>query len=286
MEAYDFGKGRFRSPDGLHALSCWRITEDTVLKRLYVNSMYEPYTMRLVSSQTSILLPRVRKTVIWKGWLYVFMEYIDGQDLTYVWSSLSLWRKLTTAWTLRGYVAQLRRIVVPHVPGPMDGSGAPRRCRGNCFGENSAGPFPAYRTLSAWYASKARITITLLRQICKNRGHKFIEPDLKFDDSLPLVMTHGDIALHNVRLGPDGSVWLLDWGASGVYPRSFEYASMMVYDTPSLAWPRSWFFLAPFIAGWYKSQNRFIRELSLAFAHFGFEDPEPDPELASIKIYG
>ena len=36
-------------------------------------------------------------------------------------------------------------------------------------------------------------------------------PQVYFDDSLPLVLTYGDISVHNVKLGTDGKVWLLEW---------------------------------------------------------------------------
>ena len=55
-------------------------------------------------------------------------------------------------------------------------------------------------------------------------------PQVNFDDSLSLVLTHGDINVHNVKLGTDGKVWLLDWGLAGMYPQWFEYASIMAYD--------------------------------------------------------
>jgi aminoglycoside phosphotransferase len=33
--------------------------------------------------------------------------------------------------------------------------------------------------------------------------------------SWPLALTHGDVALRNLRVDADGSVWLLDWGCAG-----------------------------------------------------------------------
>lgn len=109
------------------------------------------------------------------------------------------------------------------------------------------------------------------------RKAEYTAPDIHFDDSVPLVLTHGDISLYNVRLGYDGTVWLLDWGHSGVYPKWFEYAAIMTYDDRTRRTPHSWLWFAPFIAGWYKSQNYFMQRISLALMYYGLEDPGPDP---------
>ncbi|KAF8207133.1 hypothetical protein K438DRAFT_2083818 [Mycena galopus ATCC 62051] len=90
---------------------------------------------------------------------------------------------------------------------------------------------------------------------------------------MPLVLTHGDISLTNVRIGRDGTVWLIDWGFSGVYPEWFEYAGMMAYSEarrPGLT-PRLWLRLVPLIAGRHHSKQAFMERIELALDHFGVE---------------
>ncbi|THG98131.1 hypothetical protein EW026_g3994 [Hermanssonia centrifuga] len=130
--------------------------------------------------------------------------------------------------------------------------------------------------MSAWFASKRRISIALEKWRAIQRGKPYTSPDFRFDDSMPLVLTHGDISLNNVRIGTDGTVWLLDWGRAGVYPRWFEYAAMMTYKDFLGQTPRSWLRLAPFVAGWYKSQNHFMTRIRPAFTYFALQDPDPD----------
>ncbi|KAH9971786.1 hypothetical protein BJV77DRAFT_958133, partial [Russula vinacea] len=36
-----------------------------------------------------------------------------------------------------------------------------------------------------------------------------------FDDSRPLVFTHGDLSMRNIIFGTDGRIWLVDWALSG-----------------------------------------------------------------------
>ena len=38
----------------------------------------------------------------------------------------------------------------------------------------------------------------------------------KYISTIPFLLSYGDISVHNVRLGTDGKVWLLDWGSAGM----------------------------------------------------------------------
>jgi len=153
------------------------------------------------------------------------MEYIAGDDLESAWRSLSLWNKLWVAWTLRCYVQQLRRVNLPNcdIPGPIDGSGSPLLCSGHYFTDNGAGPFTSYSQMSSWFASKSRITALLIRQRDPNRHEPHATSSLSFDDSMPLVLTHGDISLRNVRLGSE---------LSGFLTGSFPALTLSGLNTP------------------------------------------------------
>jgi len=195
----------------------WRFTPDTVVKAVIAETTDEPYTMAMVSSQTSIPVPQVWRYVYWSSRLWIFMEYIAGDDLESAWRSLSLWNKLWVAWRFHRYVQQLRRVNLANcdIPGPMDGSGRPLLCSGHYFTDNCAGPFTSYSQMSSWFASKSRITALLMPQRDPNHQEPYATSSLSFDDSMPLVLTHGDISLRNIRLGSDGTIWLLDWELSG-----------------------------------------------------------------------
>ncbi|EPQ56142.1 kinase-like protein [Gloeophyllum trabeum ATCC 11539] len=228
--------------------------------------------MMLVSSQTTIPVPRLRKYVLHESELWIFMEYIEGRTLEEAWDTLGITMKLWVAWTLRGYIRQLRLIPIPtpRVPGPTDGSGKPLRCKGHFFPEIGAGPFASYADLSAWYTRRADRAVRLDYEWSKYRGKtpSLSHSSLHFDDSEPLVLTHGDISLRNIILGKDGRLWLIDWGWAGVYPQWLEYGSMMMYTERSGLKPRLWFWLVPFMAGWYRSQYRFLRALDHALTFY------------------
>jgi len=203
----------------------WRFTPDTVVKAVIAETTHEPYTMAMVSSQTSIPVPQVRRYVYWSSRLWIFMEYIAGDDLESAWRSLSLWNKLWVAWTLHRYVQQLRRVSLANcdIPGPIDGSGRPLLCSGHYFTDNGAGPFTSYSQMSSWFASKSRITALLMRQRDPNHQEPYATSSLSFDDSMPLVLTYGDISLRNVRLGSE---------LSGFLTGSFPALTLSGLNTP------------------------------------------------------
>jgi hypothetical protein len=207
------------------------------------------------------------------------MEYIEGRDLHEVWPSLSIWSRLKVAWVLRGYVRQLRKVKPPHqgIPGPLNALGpTPLKCKGHYFPDITAGPFSSYSALSAWYDGRRRLTSILSKlNVTAMAGASADKelPQVYFDDSLPLVLTHGDISVYNVRLGTDGKIWLLDWGFAGMYPQWFEYASIMAYACGRRDYdpPHGWLWYAPLIAGWYKSQLLFMNRYARGIQHYAFE---------------
>jgi len=230
--------------------------------------------MHLVSSQTSIPVPKFRRCIFWQHTLCIFLEYVEGRDLYEVWPSLSIWSRFKLAWVLRGYIRQLRKVKPPHqdIPGPINPLGpTPLKCKGHYFPDIKAGPFSSYAALSAWYDGRRRLTNLFNKPHTADPSTYKEPPQVYFDDSLPLVLIHGDINVCNVRLGTDGKVWLLDWGRAGMYPQWFEYASIMAYIYESELTPRGWLWFAPLIAGWYKSQLSFMHRYARGIQHYAFE---------------
>jgi len=201
----------------------FRLSSDTVVKRvLGGDCTFEPYTMGLVATQTSIAVPRVRTHFSDGRDRYIVMEYIEGDDVSTIWPKLSIWRKLWVILTIRGYIRQLRAVplVRPDVPGPIDGTGTPLPCVGTEFGEDDGGPFDSYDAMAQWFEHKLVVSIDIAKNLY--HGNPGTTNLLRFDRSMPLVLTHGDIGMRNVRRGKDGKVWLLDWRFSGAYPEWFE----------------------------------------------------------------
>ncbi|KAG6832097.1 hypothetical protein H0H87_002925 [Tephrocybe sp. NHM501043] len=237
-----------------HGPPVWRVAPNIVVKLL--SSPSEFFMMDFVSSNTSIPIPQILKCVVHNGRQYLLIEYVDGSDLHELWPTLNLWRRIWVAWALRS---------------------APLLCEGHHFTEGGVGPFASYAAMADWYNGRSRLTYLLFHPSVTQ--HTAPPQTIFFDKSMPLVFTHGDISMTNVRVGADGKVWLLDWERAGAYPLWFEYANMMAYAQKvnfgerydALIWPRGWKYFVPFIAGRYRKQLSFLLNNAVGIGHYGFE---------------
>ncbi|OBZ76010.1 hypothetical protein A0H81_03299 [Grifola frondosa] len=209
----------------------WRLDVNTVVKCSVSGAgvTVEALNMLMIRTMTSIPVPEIYEVVLGRVSCLV-MQYIEGRTLDKCWSELGPLRKLRIAWTLRGYISQLRRLR-RSVPGTLDGSA----CQGFPFSIYDAGPFASYDDMTAWFNHKL--------DVCQ-RMHKAPPDAPRFDSSWPLVFTHMDLFPRNILLADDGTLFVIDWGKSGFYPSWFEYAGMWDYTSPL-----SWKILVPFIAG-------------------------------------
>lgn len=229
--------------------SASRIAADTVVKSTLHS--FESPTMQLVAAHTTIFTPRVRRVVTrefsHRTNYLVVMNHIPGVSLEECWGSLSWFRKLWIAVQLRSYVRQLWRIRRDN-PGPV-GDG-PQECVGRYFTELNAGPFSTYSELASWFSRKLSVS----KRIRKT------SPDApEMDTSWPLVLVHQDLGPHNLILGDDGRLWVIDWGWSGFYPGWFELAGMEAYNWST---PKSWKWLMLAATGpWYR-QSKFLDSIS------------------------
>lgn len=109
-----------RDPSGIIV---HKITADIIVKvHVFTDAVItEALNLSMIKTMTTIPVPEVREVVVSTGSAvhYLVMEYIDGQTLDSCWNSLTLFSKLRIAWTLRSYVAQLRRLRRT-VPGTLD----------------------------------------------------------------------------------------------------------------------------------------------------------------------
>ena len=81
-----------------------------------------------------------------------------------------------------------------------------------------------------------------------------------FDSSLPLVLCHMDLTPFNNILDNHNSVWLIDWGCSGIYPQFFEFAGMK--QVSSRYQLGTW--LSRIVGGFYNRHVSFFASISWA----------------------
>ena len=103
----------------------------------------EANALDLLFAETTIPVPRVCRIVKRQWDFLIVMDYIPGPTLAHVWPTLSTWRKIRVAFTLRRYVCQLRRLKLEAsaatAPGPLSAQGA-RICESPIFGPFQSHP--------------------------------------------------------------------------------------------------------------------------------------------------
>ncbi|KAG6861015.1 hypothetical protein C0995_004868 [Termitomyces sp. Mi166 len=212
----------------------------------------EANVLNLLFAETTIPVPRVRRVV--NSW--IVMDYIPGTTLAQAWPSLSIWRKIRIAFTLRRYVRQLRQLKASATtpPGPFSARG-PQICESPIFGgvQSTRGPFTSYSEFSQFFNKRHKMSA----------DNKKIPPEdpkrkERFDDTEPLVLTHQDLNLRNIMVGEDGRLWMIDWAWSGYYPVWFEYVTMQIqneYEKVSGTNDKFWKVLIPFIFPEFQKQS-------------------------------
>ncbi|THC96298.1 hypothetical protein EYZ11_004203 [Aspergillus tanneri] len=148
----------------------------------------------------------------------ILMDFVDGTSIEQCWGDLSQAARVDVVSQVASMINALRSIALSQEqqqqPGPVDCKGCV--ARGYWFTDIGAGPFNSKKHLEAWFNRRLEIS---------QKFHQAPEtvPPFHFDK---LVLTHLDISPRNLILGPDGKVWLIDWGDAGIYPDGFEIASL------------------------------------------------------------
>ncbi|KAG6835097.1 hypothetical protein H0H93_004854 [Arthromyces matolae] len=202
------------------------LTDLNITARLSVDgdrtNLREVLVHELLLAKTTIPVPRVRRVVAEGNVFYVVADYIPGQTLAAAWSSLSLVRKLSIAFTLRSHIRQLRTIkATSQTPAGCltTESNRPRKSFSVVWGLESSrqGPFESYTSLidfmnyinQVWADLKSLPDDSPLRRA-------------NLDFSRPMVLTHNDLHNENIILGDDGRVWIIDWTCAAYHPEWFE----------------------------------------------------------------
>ena len=193
--------------------------------------------MRLVARHTSIPIPNVHLSFPIEDlypWNSTYMERISGTTLAELWPTMSWWRRLIIAATLRNYIRQFHN-VPPHLPSSPYG----------IFWESPHTP--------AIFQNGFEMRDYFRRQIL---AHDMTPPVKDPGGWNNIVLCHMDLNPYNVMVDDAGEVWLIDFGFSGFYPAWMEAVNMHILSgsgrqgssAPEL---RSYYALTFLICGWH-----------------------------------
>ncbi|KAK0463688.1 kinase-like domain-containing protein [Desarmillaria tabescens] len=181
----------------------------------------EAQAQELVRNQTNIPVPAVRRVLPMDDLCVLVMDYIPGRTLSTVWHTMSIWKKISTAVTLRRYVRELRSIRHPRddIPGPLGEGREPLPCISSVlFTAVERGPFPSQHDFIQFFNTAKE----------KAAWPGSVAPALPSrNEAGPLVFSHVDFVMRNLMVGDDGQLWLIDFGQAGFYPPWFEFVNML-----------------------------------------------------------
>lgn len=187
---------------------------------------------------------------------------------------MSFFQKLRVGFTLRRYIRQLRAIRHPRsvVPGPLGPGLEARVCDSHIHGTRNPkrGPFATYAELAAFWNERNEMAkqVEMIQWNASAEEAEALHRG-RFDDSCPLVLTHGDLNTRNILVGDDGRLWLIDWEMSGFYPPWFEF-TIMTYQACAVGEPiedKFWLRLMPFICGPFYHQAMWHSMASIALEY-------------------
>ena len=171
--------------------------------------------LQFVAQTTSIPVPRVHRTYIYHGKLFIELEYIKGQDLESAWRRdlLSMDQKKAIMNELVGFVDQLRKLQPPREG--IVASAESKSCLDYRIGTRLVGPFSSHEE----FHNLLRGGIPL-----EDCGKVFGEQALRCHSRrYRTCFSHSDLTQRNIIIDNGKIVAIVDWAFSGWYPEYWEY---------------------------------------------------------------
>ena len=144
---------------------------------------------------------------------YIVMQYIDGDLLSEVWSTMSENTRHNIREQILDIFPRLHSLKSDN-PGPVGGGVS----EGAFFTLYGAGPFESRAELETWFNERWLV--------CQDFGIATHTTSFtgRFEH---LVMCHRDIHLRNMILDRNSKLWLIDWANAGYYPVYLEIAVIL-----------------------------------------------------------
>ncbi len=188
----------------------------------------EASTMRFISRNTSIPVPKVVCAFTHSGRTYIVMEKINGEIIGSGWLNRSEQSKTTLLAQLAKMITEMRELQPPEDMGVASVDGGSLY---DCRVPGQSLRFGPFSTTQEFHRH--------LR-----RGMEFdsrLDPEVQHlikqqDGSWPLVFTHGDLSSLNVLVHGGDIVGLIDWETAGWYPSYWEYTCAYQVNPQNAFW--------------------------------------------------
>lgn len=220
---------------------------DMVAKFGHGVRLAEAEALHLVSTRTTIPVPKLLSAYILDGIGYIIMSYEEGESLENYWDRVSRTEQDRILRCLHDYVRQMREIKGDFIGG-LDRS----PCRDGIF-EAGYGDFQKYSY--GPYQSEEDFNEGIV-QALRDRLRPEVLAREDDEDSIfftseyilyqtvrglrghEIVFTHGDLHTSNILVRPDGTPVILDWGLAGFWPEYWEFYRAMFNPPWRPIWDR------------------------------------------------
>ncbi|OCK78719.1 phosphotransferase enzyme family protein [Lepidopterella palustris CBS 459.81] len=215
-----------------------RISPSMLVKYGSHVSLIEAKTMLFVAEQTSLPIPQLYAAYAY-GPLdrdvddfgsvydtYIFMEFIEGEDLEKSWERCNAIEKQKLSVDLKNYMTELRSIPVPTYIGSIHGRPVTDVILE--WSTISKGPFNSEKEFNA------TIVDTF---IAKSKGHvsPYVRGMLNAHQH-GIVFTHGDLRLANIIIRDGRVAAIIDWEMAGWYPDYWEFVKAFFLEGFATDW--------------------------------------------------
>ena len=148
-------------------------------------------------------------------------EYIEGDTLKSLWSTMNWQEKTRAADQVSAWLKQLRNLTANYM-GRLDEQPLVDHVMFNTLHFDRQGPF--YHKDDLWAAMEA--TLQSPYQHCAIPAEALAALGRKMPDCWPATFTHGDLSLGNIIMRDGEVVGLLDWRWSGLFPSWWEHTKL------------------------------------------------------------
>ncbi|KAF7556439.1 hypothetical protein G7Z17_g1423 [Cylindrodendrum hubeiense] len=214
---------------------CIPISKHKIVKTGPVVHLAEGATIKYVADNTSIPVPKIYCSFVWRNRAYIVMEKVQGEAITRAWPRLSEDNRQTIFAHLKLLIQELRTLK-PQGPGLKSCTGGSLRDSRIPRAFPRFGPFTSIQEFHLWLRDGLQPS-EAQSSVSDQEWREVQEMATRQDGEWPPpVFTHADLNPANIFVRGDQVVGIIDWEFSGWYPHYWEYTSAWCGNVTTTEW--------------------------------------------------
>ncbi|KAI0882914.1 kinase-like protein [Annulohypoxylon maeteangense] len=214
---------------------CHPISKKLIVKTGFSVHLTEAATLQFVSKNTSIPVPRVQCSFVFRNRTYIVMDRIKGDPISNVWLKLTEADRDSILLQLRHMLQELRAIAPPPGTGVESCVGGSLRDPRMTRSSPRFGPFKTIEDFHYWLRGGLQLKDfpSGFPDCDEQDWDDFKEMAIRQDTPWPSpVFTHADLNPSNILVRGGQVVGIVDWEVAGWYPSYWEFTSACYLQIP------------------------------------------------------